>query len=500
LGVLKPGVALQPIEGFHLESRMDCVLTDLFKDTCEHEFQISRQQVYRAVRDPDSSQIEKFDGLELGFFVKKDDQEDEAPYLLVCARKQNHQWLVDLCFRLRSQWVEADNEHLTNPLSLLQRFAERFGAKLQVGSYQAKFIFRKTIMLGTLSGNEVEVINVMGSVGQGLLYPIVRLEEHQLVCAIAFCIDTGRYTSWLFDWDAHPSQPVRPFLENCVGVETDLVLTDQEKASAHDVAERMFPDDGDAQTEVTKYVGAFTLLKKIFGEVWYQENIVPNKVGEYSFLRRPLVEPLERYLHVILVIELAEALHKLRAVPGIVERIQDTAGHTLEGLWFEFFVPYLIQDAGHRIVEFVPEDPEEKRPDLIVEFRDELIPIEVKAKGEKTEYSRQSLLSLPKKGFEQLPDSGPGVIFLMIHSHWLQDSEFLRQAEPAIERALRRNRNCNAIFVLWPVSDQISHEAFAYRWRFQHFVTRHPMYPVPRIVDLLEKKTFRIKPVQATFV
>ena len=72
---------------------MNIVFTDLFKRNCQDEFQIQRKHVQQAIVCPDSQQIVKLDNLELGFFVKQEPQ--SKIYLLVCAHRENKDWLVD---------------------------------------------------------------------------------------------------------------------------------------------------------------------------------------------------------------------------------------------------------------------------------------------------------------------------------------------------------------------------------------------------------------------
>lgn len=481
---------------------MDIAFTDMFVETCEGEFQVSRKQVYQTLNTPTSEQIEEFDNLKLGFFAKEESQAENATLVLVCARRVNDQWAVDLGFRIHRELI--DDLESPKPLALLQRLAESFGCEIRIGNHHSTFIFRKTIPIEPEEGNELELVEVLESVDQGLLYPSMSIEERgnkvYVNCALAFCINTGKYVSWLFGWGDQKSSLLKPYSQDHNGPKSRFVLTDDEKKSTWEFVNDMFPDDEHSQNTGAKYRGACVLLKKIFGNDWYQEHIAPNIDADNTFLRRPMSDFLDRYLQVTRVLELAEALHILKDVPGISKRVSDVKGKTLESLWFEYFVPFLIHEGGHQVIEFVPESSEEKRPDLIVKLRDQLIPVEIKAKQEGSAYSRRNLLTLLNKAFSQLPETGPGAIFLMVHSHWLQDEGFLREAEPTIKRALRRNRNCNAIFVFWPRNEGTSTGEFMYQWRFQHFVTWHPMGTVPYITDLIAKREMEFKPHVVTFL
>lgn len=270
-------------------------------------------------------------------------------------------------------------------------------------------------------------------------------------------------------------------------------LTEEEKATVHEVVSEMFPKDMNAQTEVSKFRGACVLLKKIFGADWYQANVAPQADGGATFIRRSLSDESERYLYVVRVIELAEALHSLRHVPGLSHHVEVCKQNTqraeaLESAWFEFFSPYLVHESGHEVVEFVINDGATRTPDMIVHIRGRLLSIEVKAKLEGNSYSRRSLSNSLKVASTQLPERGPGAVFLMIHSHWLHGSDFQRDAENVLNRALLRYRNVNAVFVLWPLNQKLSTGGFMSSWRFQHFVARDPYQPLDAIEQLLARR------------
>ena len=204
------------------------------------------------------------------------------------------------------------------------------------------------------------------------------------------------------------------------------------------------------------------------------------------------------------VIELAEALHCLRTVPGLSHHVETARANTLNGqqletVWFEFFVPYLIQGSGHKVVEFIVND-EHKRPDIMVELYGHLAPVEIKAKLEGVRYTRRTLRQSITNACKQLPTSGPGMIFLLIHAHWLKDPKFTQQAESIIINALLDHKNCNAIFVYWPANIKLPSEGYAITWRFQYFPASAPTTPLQRVTELIIPKVMPVTSLRASFL
>ena len=212
-----------------------------------------------------------------------------------------------------------------------------------------------------------------------------------------------------------------------------------------------------------------------------------------NFLARDWVKEDELKKSVLLLVQLAEAIFELRTIPGFTERIskaRDNSLHddeALESLWFEFFAPFLIQKSGHKVLNFVPETNTERTPDILIDFRSQLLPVEIKTKLEGANFSTRALSAPLGNACRQLPDSGPGAVCLLIPVSWTSDATFLRKAEQTINRVLLRNRNCNAVFVFWPIYATLPDGRYGFFWSFRPFTNRHPRYPVPKIVELITK-------------
>jgi hypothetical protein len=270
-------------------------------------------------------------------------------------------------------------------------------------------------------------------------------------------------------------------------------LTDEEKEDAYRAARELIPGDAETRANAALFRAACLLLARIFGKEWFQANIVA-EITSAKFVRRPLTRELDRMWYVTRAVELAEALYCLKAVAGIEQRIESCrlntlVGESLELAWFEFFVPYLIQKKGHRIIEFVSPSAAKKTWDLTVEFHGHLLPVEVKAKLEGTPYSRRSLSNSLRLAALHLPERGPGVAFIMIHSHWFLSADFQRRAIGILQDTLSRHRNCNAVYVLCPLTEKLPSGVLAYPWRARCVANPTAFEQVDEIQQLVDERS-----------
>jgi hypothetical protein len=468
--------------------------SEQFRDVCLHEFGIRPRLASNAVLKPDSSQLLEFDGLSLGLFVKKWENNKSEKYLLVIAAKTNDGWRVDFGALMHS---ELGDISALKPLDILSRFVERFGVEVTIAS-QVHKLFLDTVQTFELDGNSAATLfHLPSDAFAGFVECVGRTEQRgstlKFHCGLLFAVDTYAYTRWLFGWE-EISKKFSQWLPKSHAAEPDssqFYLTETDIKSAYALAREMRPDDVDGQYELASIYGAFVLLKKSFGQDWYERNIHPE--SSPSFLGRDWNREDELRKSQLLLVQLAEAIFELRTVPGLAERIAKIRARSIDGsealesLWFEFFVPFLIQKNGHKVLNFIPEIIEERTPDILIDFRSQLLPVEIKAKLEGANFSPRALSGPLGNACGQLPDTGPGVICLLIPFTWTTAAMFLQKAEDTINHALLRNRNCNAVFVWWPVYQVLQGGASGLFWNFRHFTNRHPRFPVPKITELIAK-------------
>ena len=149
---------------------------------------------------PDAQDVVQLDDLLLCFFVKREAQPEGGTYLLVCTRKKEDNWFVDLSFRILPDLV--DSVRTLEPLVLLQGLAQRFGLTIRVGRQLNKFIFREVIPLKGWNGDPTKLVEVINpSNHQFIQYMNIRIEQrdgfNMANVALAYCIDTEEYLAWL---------------------------------------------------------------------------------------------------------------------------------------------------------------------------------------------------------------------------------------------------------------------------------------------------------------
>lgn len=178
---------------------MGIVFTDLFKKECRDKFRITEDQVQQVITNPDEQQVVSFDELTLRFFVKRIFEAEVEYYLLVCTRLENGNLLVDLAFKILPELI--GEVKTLEPIILLQQLALKFGLTIRIGQQLNKFIFRELIPLKSSAepAKLVEVLNPENhSFIQSMFIKIEQQGDMKIAnCALAFCIDSDRYLSWL---------------------------------------------------------------------------------------------------------------------------------------------------------------------------------------------------------------------------------------------------------------------------------------------------------------
>ncbi len=178
---------------------MNIVFTELFNKECRDKFQIAETHVEEAITSPNEKEAAKFDELEVRFFVKQMLQAGDKYYLLVCTRWDGNSLLVDLAFRIPTELV--DEAKTLKPIIILQQLALKFGLTIRVGQQLNKFIFRELIPI-TRAEEPAKIIEVINPEKHSFLQLMfIKIEQQGDArianCALAYCIDSDRYLSWL---------------------------------------------------------------------------------------------------------------------------------------------------------------------------------------------------------------------------------------------------------------------------------------------------------------
>lgn len=179
---------------------MSIVFTELFEDEFEAKLDIRKDDVRAAISEPDAQEIAQFDDLTLGFFVKRVAKPDQEVYLLVSAREQGDDWIVDTAFTILSDLVTSVGT--LEPLPLLQALAHRTGLVIRIGQQLNKFIFRETVTIEGSVQDPAKIVEIVNpsrhSFVQSMYFKVDQANGlHSVNVALAFCIDTDDYLRWL---------------------------------------------------------------------------------------------------------------------------------------------------------------------------------------------------------------------------------------------------------------------------------------------------------------
>lgn len=178
---------------------MNIIFTDLFNKESRDKFQITEAQVQQAITSPDEQETANFDELELRLYVKQIPHGGGKCYLLVCTRWDSGNLFVDLAFRILPELV--DEAKTLSPIILLQQLAQKFGLTIRIGQQLNKFIFRERIPMKS-PFEPTKLVEIINPDNHSFMQSIfIKIEqqggENIANCALAYCIDSDSYLSWL---------------------------------------------------------------------------------------------------------------------------------------------------------------------------------------------------------------------------------------------------------------------------------------------------------------
>jgi hypothetical protein len=172
---------------------MEIVFTALFDDYCRDKFHIPRQLVRDAITNPLELHSTSYKGLKLNFYTK-DIVGDEL--LLIIAREDNSKLVIDYTFRIKADLLKATD--LQNPLTILQKFIERFGLNVVVGEQKSKFIFEEEINIQP--NNAQNILNIENPNNHSFITSsFIKIDNSKtkIECAMVFALDVNDYQEWL---------------------------------------------------------------------------------------------------------------------------------------------------------------------------------------------------------------------------------------------------------------------------------------------------------------
>lgn len=238
-------------------------------------------------------------------------------------------------------------------------------------------------------------------------------------------------------------------LQPTLGLQTMAsILTEADKADIRGFVKRKYPKQ-DIRRLSEIHIGAYRVLYRTLGDDWCEKNISPTLEKDAGFMKRALETEDERLKHVDRIIFLAEYVNRLRGVENFGDKLSDLRTKNLEATFYELRVAVSLLD-GNRLVRFVaPSGVKGADYDLIACLDEKRINVELKCNVDEPEFEKSKIRNPLRKGARQLPDSGPGALFLMLRGDWIQLPQFRDHGDNVAAEILRNNSRVNAIFYTW---------------------------------------------------
>jgi len=190
---------------------MKIQFSDLFNNESKIKFNILCNEVIAAIKKPDkkehlnlseiecsligSSSTEDFKPI---FYLKQEMKKEGRPYLLIATREyQDGNIFVDFAFKIYPDFI--DHVEDLEPTEILKELANKFGLIIRVGKQYSKFIFKEALPLqvGSDLTKIVSIENPQDHSCIQSLFVKVDKSKSRIFCALAFCIDSSRYITWL---------------------------------------------------------------------------------------------------------------------------------------------------------------------------------------------------------------------------------------------------------------------------------------------------------------
>ena len=190
----------------------------------------------------------------------------------------------------------------------------------------------------------------------------------------------------------------------------------------------------DGQTEA--FALASGVLRLFLGSEWVEKCIISD-LGKKGFLSVKEQDPIKREISFFRVMDLAEILYNLQYTPGFDECVNRMRQGDIEGTLAELNVARMLflNCVPFRFV--VPQGVKKKDYDFDILFATgQVASADAKCKIDETTFSEGGIRNSLKAAREQLPNDKPGIIFIKVPEHWLENYDFRNRALPLVRRFL----------------------------------------------------------------
>lgn len=395
---------------------MKIQFSDLFNNESKIKFNILHNEVIEAIKKPDkkehlnlyeiersligSSSTEDFKPI---FYLKQELKKEGRPYLLIATNEyRDGNILVDFAFKIYPDFI--DNIEHSKPTEILKELANKFGLLIRVGKQYSKFIFKEVLPL-EVGYDLTKIVSIENPQDHSFIQSFfVKIDKSKskIFCALAFCIDSSRYITWL-----HARE--RKLIEN---YEVEELI----RRNAH-------IEDYGKRFNLIELDISLRIIQRVMGKDWYEKvlkQFAPGtkiKTREYKRLVgredvHPLSEALwsglpENYIRIISLAYFFEKLWKVDDSNNIFEKVKELRQFGFEKTYFELKCACYYERKECQ-VEFIKRK-KEKTPEFKIISNGEFAIVECKKKSKESFDVRNNL----QDGSNQIEAyGGPGIIFI----------------------------------------------------------------------------------------
>ena len=229
---------------------------------------------------------------------------------------------------------------------------------------------------------------------------------------------------------------------------------------------------------------AYSVIGTVLGPKWFATNLNPATGAEYFLFQSP-DDSVGAYVRQYRILQLGRHLYELQHLPDFDGMVQNLRTRSLVGACAELHAAYLLTQNGHPVRFVLPTGTKGGDFDQFVSYRGSEISIEVKAKGDHTPYTKSSLLASIKSARQQLPSTGPGVVFVHLPSEWTEDARFIGEIDAVVDQVLRNSKRMNALIFFWEQWIPAQPHGMVSMSKFHPYFHSSPRTPVQDLESLL---------------
>jgi hypothetical protein len=400
---------------------MKIQFTDLFNNESKGKFNISYNEVLEAIKEPNKRELLNLPQIEhslIGFsssedfkaifYLKHEVKMEGKPYLLIATHElKEGNTYVDFALKIYPDFIDRIEE--LNPIEILRELANEFGLMIKIGKQSSKFIYKELLPL-KVGSNQTRIVSIENPQNHSFIQSIfVKIDKSKskIICALAFCIDSSRYATWL-----HARE--RKLIEK---YEVEEII--RRNGHIKDYGKRF---------NLIELGISLRIIQRVMGKDWYEKvlrQFAPGtkiKTREYWRLVRsqdvhPLSEALwsglpENYIRVISLAYFLEKIWKVDDSNNISEKIKELRQYGFEKTYFELKCACYYERKECQ-VEFIKRRKGEQTPEFKIISNGEFAIAECKKKSKKSLDVRDNL----QKASDQIEAyGGPGIIFIELSS------------------------------------------------------------------------------------